>query len=81
MGSNKLTNKNRLSITNPKLAKEWDYEKNNGLKPENISYGASKKVWWKCKLNHSWAAVINSRNRGKGCPHTLKMYGLSTRRD
>ena len=24
--------------------------------------------WWKCNAGHEWIAMINSRNKGNGCP-------------
>lgn len=59
---------NDIKTKNPKLAREWDYIKNRKLKPENVSYQSHKKVWWKCKYNHSWKADVASRNKGNGCP-------------
>ena len=59
---------NDLSTVNPMIAKEWDYEKNEKLIPEEITSGSGKKVWWKCEKGHSWNASIISRNRGNGCP-------------
>ena len=56
-----------LITTHPNIAKEWDYEKNEGLTPEMVTAGSEKKVYWKCKKEHSWMAVINSR-RKNGCP-------------
>ena len=38
-----------LLFTDPKTAKEWNYEKNGRLKPENFTANSNKKVWWKCK--------------------------------
>jgi len=64
----KLTDKNRLSIINPELCKEWDYEKNGKLRPEDVSCGSNKKVWWKCKKGHSLELKIRNRNKG-GCPY------------
>lgn len=52
----------------PKLVKEWNYEKNNGLLPEEVSCGSSKKVWWICSKGHEWDAVVYSRFNGSGCP-------------
>ena len=53
----------------PKIAKEWNYEKNDKLRPELVSYGSQKKVWWKCnKCGNEWEAVIYSRISGSGCP-------------
>lgn len=33
-----------LAEARPDLAKEWNYEKNGGLKPEDVSCGSNKKV-------------------------------------
>jgi len=66
----KLTDKNRLSIVNPELCKEWNYKKNGNLTPENISYGSGKKVWWKCRKNHEWTATPSDRYYHKSnCPY------------
>ncbi len=53
----------------PEIAKEWDYEKNDGLTPEEV-IGGSKKIWWICPKRHSYQATMNSRtNLGSGCPY------------
>ena len=36
-------NRNVLSITNPELLKEWNYEKNEGDTPDAFSFGSQKK--------------------------------------
>ena len=51
---------------------EWNYEKNNGLTPADVSPGSNKKVWWKCREGHEWQAMIHNRNRGRGCPICAK---------
>lgn len=56
---------NDLLSQNPKLAKEWDYNKNCLLRPENITLGSDKKIWWKCHKGHSWQASPNSRKVNK----------------
>lgn len=33
-----------LAEARPDLAKEWNYEKNGNLRPEDVSCGSSKKV-------------------------------------
>jgi len=83
MGSNKLTDKNRLSIVNPKLCEEWNYKKNGDLKPENVSFGCCKKVWWKCRKGHEWKTSICHRSKGKGCPYcsgnkVIKSYSFGS---
>lgn len=35
---------NDLATTNPELAKEWNYAKNEGLKPTEISAGSGLKL-------------------------------------
>lgn len=72
---------NDLATTNPKLLKEWDYEKNNknGVFPYNVFQGTHKKVWWKCDKGHEWEASISNKNR-RGCPvcsNTLIVKGVN----
>ncbi len=59
---------NDLRTKNPTLAKEWNYEKNGELKPEQFTVNSGKKVWWKCDKGHEWQATVASRNYGCGCP-------------
>ena len=69
--SNKKISKgyNDLETLNPVLATEWNYEKNIGLTPAEVSPNSGKKVWWKCSKGHEWQATINSRSRGCECPY------------
>ena len=60
---------NDLATKNPELATEWNYAKNKDLKPSQVTYRSSKKVWWQCKKGHEWIASIDSRADGKGCPY------------
>jgi DNA-directed RNA polymerase subunit RPC12/RpoP len=64
-----IKGKNDLITLNPKLAKEWNYEKNGDLRPEDFMPNSNKKVWWKCSKGHEWQAIIASRNKGNGCPY------------
>ncbi|MDY6313600.1 MAG: zinc-ribbon domain-containing protein [Clostridia bacterium] len=64
--------KNDLQSVNPKLAKEWNFEKNDRLTPNDVSPNSGKKVWWKCSKGHEWQAVVSNRNKGSGCPHCYK---------
>jgi len=59
---------NDLLTVNPKLAAEWDYKKNNGLKPDDVSANTRTKAWWLCEKGHSYKAIISNRNNGTGCP-------------
>ena len=64
-----IKGKNDLETINPTLAKEWNYEKNNGLTPGDITPGSNKKTWWKCSKGHEWQATIVDRNNGHRCPY------------
>ena len=66
---NKITSKGSLKDNNLTLAKEWNYEKNGNLLPENFIATSNKKVWWKCSKGHEWEATISKRNSGTGCPY------------
>lgn len=60
---------NDLATSNPKLAQQWNHDRNGNLTPQDVVCGSSKKVWWRCpKCGHEWKASINNRNRGAGCP-------------
>lgn len=59
---------NDLATVNPQLADEWDYEKNNGIRPDEITAGSGKEFFWKCKSNHSFKKSVAMRSAGSGCP-------------
>lgn len=65
-----MEKKNKLSDVYPEVAKEWNYEKNFPLTPEDVTYGSNQKVWWKCNYPHEWYTSISSRCvRKRGCPY------------
>lgn len=60
-----------FKISAPALAKEFDYERNYPLVPEELRPNSSKQVWWICQKNkeeHRWLAQVASRFNGNGCP-------------
>ena len=60
---------NDLATTNPSIASEWNYNKNQELLPTMVPPGSQKRVWWKCCLGHEWQETIVKRTtRGYGCP-------------
>lgn len=59
---------NDLATTHPKLAAQWDKDKNGELTAQMVSAGNGRKVWWRCEKGHSWQAQIASRASGCGCP-------------
>ena len=72
---------NDLQTSNPSLAEEWDYEKNNGLTPIDVMPNSGKKVWWRCRKGHEWQARIADRNRGRRCPYCAGRYAVSGKND
>lgn len=76
-----IKGKNDLQTVNPSLANEWNYDKNEGLKPEDFTANSTKKVWWKCQIGHEWQAVIESRNSGMGCPYCSGRYTIKGEND
>ena len=59
----------------PNLLKEFHLTKNSDLKPINLSYESSKKVWWQCNNNnkHAWHACISDGTyKRSGCPICYK---------
>ena len=60
-----------LSKSHPHLMNEWDFEKNE-IRPEEVTYGSGKKVWWVCSkkgCEYCWEASICSRTK------SVKLYG------
>lgn len=75
---------NSLKSIFPEVAKEWHYEKNAPLTPENVTRASGKKVWWLCNNDpdHEWEAVIRNRTTLKSkCPEceneikTIRLHG------
>ncbi|MFH1321471.1 MAG: zinc-ribbon domain-containing protein [Bacteroidota bacterium] len=62
-------NRSKLADKNPDLSKEWHPTRNGDLRPTDVFPQSDKKVWWVCKKQHEWEAVIGSRDRGNGCPY------------
>ena len=66
----KIGSDNNLAILRPDLLREWNYEKNVHISPQEIAINSKKKVWWKCiEKGHEWEALTGNRARGSGCPY------------
>ena len=71
----KTTKENSLEAKYPELAAQWDVDANKGIRPNMVSAGSQRAVYWKCGENHLYRASINARVRyyklGKsfGCPY------------
>src|SRR5581483_8623091 len=47
----------------PGLRAEWHETRNDGLSPDEVSVGSSRRVWWRCAAGHEWQARIGNRAR------------------
>ena len=63
-----LVGYNDFATTHPELLKEWNFDKNDDLKPTDISAGSNKEVWWICEQNHEYKMRVSCKTRGQGCP-------------
>ena len=64
-----VNRKNSLALNFRSVSEEWYYPKNKGLKPEQVTYGSCRAVYWKCKdCGYVWKARIADRVKGSGCP-------------
>lgn len=60
---------NDLQSKYPKLAEEWNYNKNGSITPDSVLCGSGKKVWWIGKCGHEFEETIVYRVNGGGCPY------------
>ena len=59
-----------LAELRPDIAKEWDYSKNGGIRPDQVTVSSGKKFWWKCSKGHEYQMSVDSRtNKKTGCPY------------
>ena len=65
-----LRGKNDLLTTHPELVKEWDYERNGDLKPDDVTEGSPRRVHWICSVcGNRWITAVRCRTTRKktGC--------------
>lgn len=67
---------NDLETLKPDALEEWDWGRNKGVKPSEVSPGSHKKVYWKGKCGHSWFAPIRHvAQKGYGCAVCAGKHG------
>ena len=73
---------NTLDVCFPKVAAEWDYERNGTLSPSGVTAKSGKKVWWRCDKGHEWeAAVCNRTLYNTKCPYCSGKYAIKGETD
>ena len=66
----KMEKEKSVAAKFPEIAKEWHPTLNGNLTADKVSYGTSKKFWWKCPNGHSYEASVAHRTFEKtGCPY------------
>lgn len=76
-----ISKKGSLLDNVPDLAKEWDYEKNYPLTPNDVTSGSKKKVWWICQKGHKWESSVCNRTGGSGCIYCTKQETITGEND
>lgn len=62
-----------LETLYPAIAAEWDYERNEGIRPSDIRPFTNKKYFWICPdCGNSYKTYPGSRVNGHGCPECAR---------
>lgn len=67
-GKRAYPGQNDLESQYPKIAAQWHPTKNGSVRPDSVTAGSHKVVWWVCEKGHEWQAIVKSRAEGCGCP-------------
>lgn len=55
-----------LNVTHPQLIRFWHPSKNGDLRPDMVSRGENRRIWWRCPQGHEWEAPIITFSRQGG---------------
>lgn len=72
---------NSLAVVNPKLAGQWDHERNAPFTPWNVATYDNRDYFWVCEEGHSWPASPANRNKGTDCPYCKGKRPISGEKD
>ena len=55
----------------PELLMEFHPKKNGNLKPNKITHGSDRRIWWICAQGHEWKTAVYHRTSGpkSSCPY------------
>jgi hypothetical protein len=67
-GKKTIEGLNDLATKTPRLAAEWDYQRNARLTPAEVTAFSGKKVFWLCEEGHSYTSAVYARQNGNACP-------------
>ena len=71
-----------LQMLYPDIAREWDYEKNYPIIPNQVYAGTNDKYWFICpECGNEYLTTLSSRTGGSGCPKcAIKKLGITVRK-
>jgi len=58
-----------LTVSYPAVAAQWHPVANGEARPEEVTHGSNRRVWWQCDRGHAWRTGVNHRTRGSRCPY------------
>ena len=77
-GYKAIPGKTDLATHRPDIARQWDYENNTDIAPQDVAVRSRRKVWWRCDKGHSWQSEVYFRTyHGGGCPHCAETKKVS----
>jgi hypothetical protein len=78
-----LAGLNDLATTHPELARQWHPQRNENLRPTQVTHkNATVNIWWLCEEGHEWEAVARNRSVGEtGCPYCANRKIISGEND
>lgn len=60
---------NDLNTLHPEIADLWHPTKNGILRPNNITTGSEKNVWWLGRCGHEWQRTVKVMSKSAECPY------------
>lgn len=66
---------NSLAARAPAIARQWHPRLNGTLRPTDVTFGATRRVFWQCDVDsrHVWSTPVRQRTGlGSGCPHCAR---------
>ena len=63
----RIRKRGSLAEMRPDIARQWDYEANAPVTPNDVTAGSKYRAGWICDQGHKWEAAVYSRKRA-GCP-------------
>ncbi|XNS26246.1 hypothetical protein IMT31_13980 [Citricoccus nitrophenolicus] len=73
----KVGHGNDLASRFPEIAAEWHPTKNGDLRPDQVTSGASHRVWWQCQEGHEWKTAVFKRTANNHGCERCGLVGLS----